>query len=263
MERGESGQCAHSHHERCEGGACKCQCHTDPEAFEKRRSGQREAGQKAWATRQAASQETPPARTPKETTPKRPDVKSGAKAAIPAAAAKQIKSEFGVLLWGADQAAAMLAPQQWTTPEDRLTDDERTLLVNASYNELEARCPDLLRLLARAQASATEAVLLYAIAMIAAPRLARHKVIPESFASAIIFAPLVAQSVTREQSAAGVGAVPTSQPDRPNGNGQVHPGEPFAQGAPVRVGAPEQAGLGDLFNRSGDSDGPRNGRHPL
>jgi hypothetical protein len=204
--------------------------------------------------------------TPKgkgETAPKRPDLKPGAKAAIPAAAAKQIKSEGALLLWVADNAAAAALPQFWVTPDDRLQEQERTALVNATYNELEARCPQLLRFLAKAQESATEAALVYTIAMIAAPRLARHGVIPNELASAILFAPLIAQSATGQPATAGVGAESTPVADRPNGNGQEHAGQPFVEGAPVQAGAAVEAGRGDLRHAPNDSDGARNGRYPL
>jgi hypothetical protein len=198
-----------------------------------------------------------------ETAPKRPDLKPGAKAAIPAAAAKQIKSEGALLLWVADNAAAAALPQFWVTPDDRLQEQERTALVNASYNELEARCPQLLRFLAKAQESATEAALVYTIAMIAAPRLARHGVIPNELASAILFAPLIAQSATGQPATAGVGAESTPERDRANGNGQEHAGQPFVEGAPVQAGAAVEAGRGDLRHAPNDSDGARNGRYPL
>jgi hypothetical protein len=205
--------------------------------------------------------------TPKgkgETAPKRPDLKPGAKPAIPAAAAKQIKSEGALLLWVADNAAAAALPQFWVTPDDRLQEQERTALVNASYNELEARCPQLLRFLAKAQESATEAALVYTIAMIAAPRLARHGVIPPELASAILFAPLIAQSATTGQPAtAGVGAESAPVADRPDRDGQEHAGQPFVEGAPVQAGAAQQTGRGDLRHAQDDPNGARNGRYPL
>jgi hypothetical protein len=254
--------CAQNKHKQCASGkgasSCACRCHAVAEGQAPESSRHSEAARKAWDTRRAKE-----AGASAETAPKRPELKSGAKSAIPAAAARQIKSEFAVLLWAADQGAAAAAPTLWTTPDDRLQEQERTALVNATYNEIEARFPELLKILAKAQESATEAALIYTVAMIAAPRLARHGVIPESFASAILFAPLIAQSVaSREPGASAVGAEPAPQPDRANGYGQEHAGQPSVEGAPVHAGAAEQTRLGDLLNGSGDPDGARNGRYP-
>jgi hypothetical protein len=261
MARGQSGDCSDSHHDRCTADKCSCECHSNPEAFEAKRANFSEAARKAHATR--GHHVTATAATG-ETAPKRPDLKQGVKAAVPAAAARQIKSEFALLLWAADSGAAAAVPKVWTTPEDRLQEPERTALVNATYNEIEARFPNLLKLLAKAQESATEAALIYTIAMIAAPRLARHGVIPNELASAILFAPLIAQSVgSREPAAAAVDSESAPIADRANGNGQIHVGEPFAAGPQVQAGASVQAGFSDLQHGSGDQDSPRNGRHTL
>jgi len=239
-------------------GRCSCSCHTDPQ-WTARHAKQTDAGRRAYVTRREhANSSVGTAETP----PKRPDLKSGAKPAVPAAAARQIKSEFALLLWIGDNGAAAAVPKLWTTPEDRLQEDERTALVNATYNELEARCPQLLKILAKAQESATEAALLYTVAMIAAPRLARHGVIPPELASAILFAPVIAQSVsTREPGAAAVDSVPTPQSDRANGHGQIDVGEPFTAGPQVQAGPPQQTGFSDLQHGQGDSDSARNGRY--
>lgn len=256
--RGMSQDCAHSHHERCSNAECKCDCHSHPERMEARA----DAARRANATRNAAKAET---------APKRPDVKTGAKAAIPAAAAKQIKSEFAFLLWlGDGMVAGAEQVPQWT-PEDRLQPGEIEGLTNAVYNELEARAPFLLRWLSKAQDSAPEAALLYTVAMIALPRLARReavimgvKITPE-FARAVILAPLVAQSAARpgaeQPAAAGVGPVPTSQPYRSDGYGQVDAGGAPAAPASVQVGAPIEAGHGPLRHGSGDPDSARNNGH--
>jgi hypothetical protein len=256
-DEGYSSDCAHGEHKGCHVATCTCKCHQASEQTsqtEPNRSS--EAAKKAWQTRRA--KETPGA----ETAPKRPDLKTGSKPAIPAAAARQIKSEFALLLWVADQGAAAAAPTLWTTPDDRLQEAERNALVSVSYNEIEARFPQLLRILAKAQESATEAALIYTVAMIAAPRLARHGIIPRELASAILFAPLVAQSAPGQSATTAVGAEPAPQPDRANGYGQEHAGQPSVEGAPVHAGAAVQAGLSDLLNRSGDTDGARNGRYP-
>jgi hypothetical protein len=257
-DEGYSSDCAHGEHKGCHVATCTCKCHQASEQTsqtEPNRSS--EAAKKAWQTRRAKE-----AGAPAETAPKRPDLKTGSKPAIPAAAARQIKSEFALLLWVADQGAAAAAPTLWTTPDDRLQEAERNALVSVSYNEIEARFPQLLRILAKAQESATEAALIYTVAMIAAPRLARHGIIPRELASAILFAPLVAQSAPGQSATSAVGAEPTPQPDRSDGYGQEHAGQPSVEGAPVHAGAAVQAGLSDLLNRSGDPDGARNGRYP-
>lgn len=274
LARGESGQCAHSHHDRCSGGNCTCLCHVDPEAFAKRTERLSEAGRKASQTRRARTTpqaaETAPTRAPKETAPKRPDLKPGHKAVIPVAAAKQLKSEFALLIWGADGIVAGARPELWKTPEDRLTEGEISGLTNAVYNELEARAPGLLKILAKAQESAPEAALLYTVAMIAIPRLARReatvlgvKITPE-FARAVVLAPLVfAQQAAQQSAAPGMESVAASQPDRSNGYGQVDAGGAPVEGPPVQVGAAQQTGFSDL--RHGPDDQNRawaNGHAP-
>jgi len=255
-DEGYSSDCAHGEHKGCHLEACTCKCHQrEANGEQAEPSVASAAAKRAWETRRGKTSTA-------ETPPKRPDLKTGSKAAIPAAAARQIKSEFALLLWVADNGAAAAAPTLWTTPDDRLAEQERTALVNATYNELEARCPQLLRILAKAQESATEAALIYTVAMIAAPRLARHGVIPAELASAILFAPLIAQSAGREPGATAVGAEPTPQPDRANGYGQEHAGQPLIEGSAIHAGAAEQTGLGDLLNGSGDPHSPRNGRYP-
>jgi hypothetical protein len=247
--KGQSQDCAHSHHDRCQGGACTCKCHRDPEWLDRQRASAAKAVEARRAARETGAAETPP---------KRPDLKPGVKAAVPAAAARQIKSEFSLVLWGADNAAAKFAPQYWQTPEDRLADEERTQLVTAIYGELEARFPRALQVLARVGESAPEAMLLYTVAMIAAPRLARHGVIPNDLASAIVFAPLVLanlQQQTANGAAADVGAEPASQPDRPDGDWQEHTRIPPLEIPPVQAGAAVEAGRGDIRHGPGGANG--------
>jgi hypothetical protein len=231
MNQGWSSDCAHAMHARCALETCKCKCHrSEPE-------------------------------------PKRPELKTGAKAALPAPKMRMVKSQFSLALWGGDQLAAKVAPKYWTTPEDRLQDDERTALVNATYAELEARFPVALEWLAKAAESATEATLLYVIATIAAPRLARHGVISAELATAIVFAPIAFASASA--AAETNGATPTVEPERtpmrggPNGNGQID-----ADGIPtplseVQARAPEQAGPSDIPGVPLDQNRGGNGRHPL
>lgn len=267
--RGRSYLCSHAKHAECAGPPCTCYCHTHPERLET----YQEAGRRAFRNRGtgAASAETPPTRpAARETPPKRPELKPGHKAVIPAAAAKQIKSEFALLVWGADGIVAGARPELWKTPEDRLTEGEISGLTNAVYNELEARAPGLLRVLAKAQESAPEAALIYTVAMIAIPRLARReavvmgvKITPE-FARAVVFAPLVfAQQAAQQQQSAGVEPVTTPVGDRPNGNGQIDVGGAPAEGAPVQASAPQQTGFGDVRHGQGDPHGAwANGHAP-
>lgn len=269
--RGQSHSCARSHHDRCPGGTCTCQCHADPEAFARRRERDQDAAARAWETRRAGgaaqTSRTSSAGAAGETAPKRPDIKSGVKAAIPAAAARQIKSEFAFGIWALDQGAASWRPQLWQTPEDRLRQDEITSLVTVTYNEIEARAPWLLKLLAKVGESAPEAALIYTVAIIALPRLARHgaeiagvKITPE-LANAVAFAPLVASQLAQQPGAAGVGAESTPVADRPNGHGQIDPGSSPFTAAAVRAGAEVQAGYGPISDGSGDPNGARNGRY--
>jgi hypothetical protein len=266
---GISGNCRRKDHHHCVSGQCQCQCHSDPtiEHYSKR-SPASEAAKRAWQTRRGPGR--PPTRAPAEIEPKRPDLRSGAKPPVTAAAARQIKSEFAFGLWLADQGAARASdnglPHKgwWLTPDDRLQEDERTSLVNATYNELAARCPQVLVWLAKASESATEAALLYAIALVAAPRLARHGVIPNELASAIVFAPILfANAHAEQEQAADVGAGPTLEPDRANGYGEIDIG-----GVPVGVpqvqgGAQVETGQSDVPNGPNNPHRGGNGQHPL
>jgi hypothetical protein len=249
--------CAKNDHGVCRGadGQCVCTCHTaDAQA-------QLTPGQKAARTRRANGGRSATG----ETAPKRPELKSGAKAVIPAAAAKQLKSEFALLIWGADGIVAGARPELWKTPEDRLTEGEINGLTVATYNEMEARCPALLKILAKAQESAPEAALLYTVAMIAIPRLARReavvlgvKITPE-FARAVVFAPLVfAQQAAQQSAASGVESVATSVGYRPDGDRQEHAGGVPVEGAPVQAGAAEQAGQRDVRHGQGYPNGAWN-----
>jgi hypothetical protein len=270
LAKGQSLDCARSHHPRCTNPAeCTCDCHHNPQRLEARQDAARRAHITRGHSTSSPTSEAPPTRAPKETAPKRPDVKSGHKPVIPAAAAKQLKSEFALLVWGADGIVAGARPELWKTPEDRLTEGEISALTGAIYNELEARAPGLLKILAKAQESAPEAALIYTLAMIAIPRLARReatvlgvKVTPE-FARAVVLAPLVFAQQAAAQSSAGVESVPTSQPDRPNGYGQIDPRGAPVEGPPVQVGATQQAGFSDIRHGPGDTNGAwANGHAP-
>lgn len=280
---GLSRRCAVEKHGECSGGGgkCKCQCHTTPEAIaaaelraaEHDTEAASAAARKAWDTRRAREGGASPDRgetAPKRDGAKRPEIKP-AKPVLPAAVARQLKSEFALLVWGADNIAAGMRPDVWRTPSDRLAEQEITGIVNASYAELEARAPRLLKILAEAQKGAPEAMLLYTLAMIAIPRLANHeavvlgvKITPE-FARAVLYAPLIAQSVANQQqpgaSAAGVGAEPTLEPDRANGHGQIDVGGVPAAGPQVQNRAPEQAGFGDVRHGTNDQNSSSNGRY--
>jgi hypothetical protein len=239
-----SWQCKGRHHDECQLADCACKCHVT--------AGEQTPAQKAWETRRA-----------KEVEPKRPEVKPGGKPPISAAQQRQIKSEFALVLWAADQGAARAFPTYWLTPDDRLEEGERNLLVNAVYAELEAVFPQALKWLAKASESAVHAQLLYAIAIVAAPRLARHKVIPQELASAIVFAPILyaaqqqpAGGAERNAgAAAGVEPERTPEPHWPDRNGQIDAGGFPAPQSPFQGGFQEQAGPGDLRHRTDDPNG--------
>lgn len=272
MERGNSEACASSHHDRCTAPACTCRCHTDPEGF-KRGQDRTRAARQAWETRRARG--TDHTRKPKpadtgETAPNRPELEAGHKPALAAAAAKQIKSEAALLLWLADQGAAQFAPKLWTTPEDRLQDDERTLLVNNTYAYLESTAwgRRLLKLLNKASESAPLAALIYSVAMVAAPRLAHHKVIPVELASAIVFAPLLFQQSTSADgsdtsTSPGMESERTPEPDRADWHREVDAGGiPFTV-PPVQSGPPVETGHGPLRHPTNGENGAVPRGHPL
>lgn len=270
LERGQAPLCARGQHERCEGGACTCRCHTDPNWAEQHAQAQARARRAAETMR---SRGQPIGRRPAretaaaETAPKRPDLKPGVKAAVPAAAARQIKSEFSLVLWGGDQAAARALPKYWTTPEDRLTDDERTQLVTAIYAWLEARFPRVLVLLSKVGESAPEALLLYTVAVVAAPRLARHGLIPAELASAIVFAPIILANLQQqpetEPGAAGVGAESAPVGDRANGDWQEHVSVPPLEIPPVQAGAAVETGFSGVRHGSSSQNGSLDHGLPL
>lgn len=273
MERGNSEACASSHHDRCAVPACTCRCHTDPAGLERTKANSSAAARRAWETRRARG--TTHTRKPVtadtgETPPNRPELKaSGHKPALATAAAKQLKSEFALLLYFGDQGAARFVPKYWTTPEDRLTDDERTLLVNNTYTYLESTQwgRRLLQMLSKVSESAPLAQLVYTLALVAAPRLAHHKVIPAELASAIVFAPLLfAQSGTDDANggaSASVEPIGASEPDRPDWHRQVDvSGVPITV-PPVQGGPAVEAGYGPLRHAADGQNGQVDRGHPL
>ena len=271
LERGESQDCAHSHHERCKAPGCACQCHVDPAAFAERQVRDKANARKAWETRRGGGEHARPgAADTAETAPNRPELKPGHKAALTAAATKQLKSEFALLLWASDEGAARLAPRYWTTPEDRLTEDERTLLVNNTYAYLESTelGRRLLKLLAKVSESAPLATLVYTLAMVAAPRLAHHGVIPPELASAIIFAPILfAQQQPADTpdtgASAGVGAESTPLSDRPDWHREIDTGGIPITVPPVQGGIPDQTGHGPLRHTENSQNGAGPRGYPL
>lgn len=265
LDRGASQECAHSHHDRCAAPACRCACHSDPE-FAVKQARQADAGRKAWESRRGGGQH---ATATSEIAPNRPELEVGHKPALPAAAAKQIKSEAALLLWLADQGAAQFAPKLWTTPEDRLQDEERTLLVNNTYSYFESTVwgRRLLKFLNKASESAPLASLVYSVAMVAAPRLAHHKVIPVELASAIVFAPILfAQSTAGGADASTSASVEperTPEPDRPDWHREVDvSGVPITV-PPVQSGPPVQTGHGPLQHPTNGQNGEVPRGHPL
>src|SRR5215831_20080585 len=173
---GISGNCRKRDHSHCVTKVCECQCHSDPSIEHHAKGSASDAARRAWQTRKQEPRQ--------EQAPKRPELRTGKKP-VSATAQRSIKSLFAVGLWGADAGAAAAFPKQWITPDDRLTQDERTTLVNAIYLELEAHFPQLLVWLAVVAESAPTANLGLVVAVIMAPRLARHNVISEGLASAI------------------------------------------------------------------------------
>jgi hypothetical protein len=250
VSEGMSSPCANFKHKDCQQNEdCQCKCH-NPAA-------EKSPAERAWDTRRGNG-------TAAETAPKRPPLRPGVKAPVTAAAQRQIKSLFSITLWGADAGAANAAPKYWTTPEDRLTDDERTALVNATYLELETHFPQLLVWMARVAESAPTANLALVVAVIAAPRLAHHNVIPESLANAIVFAPvLIAQQTAATPPESGPGQPPTADvesngafiPDRPDWDGEKYVSSAPTTPAPVQGNPPQQAGHGEIRHGANDQNG--------
>jgi hypothetical protein len=259
---GLSGNCRKRDHSHCVTKVCECPCHADPSIpHHAKGSPASEAAKRAWTTRRGSHAQ--------EQAPKRPELKTGKKPPVNATAQRAIKSLFALGLWGADAGAAIAVPKAWITPDDRLTQDERTTLVNAIYLELEAHAPQVLVWLAVVVESAPTANLGLVVAVIMAPRLARHGVISESLANAITFAPLIlaqqaATAVTAsEQQAANVESVGTPEPDRADRNGEIDFGSASVAIPPLQVGAAEQARHGEVRHGPNDSNGTRDRQQPL
>lgn len=223
LAQGYSSNCARAMHTECSGDTCICKCH----------------------------------RSERQTAPKRPEV-GVPRPVLSAVKTRQVKSIFALGIWGADQVAARSAPQYWNTPEDRLTGDEQAALVGATYTEIEARFPKLLEWFAKASESATEAALVWTVAMIALPRLARHGVISNELATAILFAPFAVANATAP---AGVESHGTPQPDRSNRNGQIDASGVPAPISEIRGSAAEQARQGDVPDAENHPDRGGNGRY--
>ncbi|HLY67808.1 MAG TPA: hypothetical protein VKU60_19880 [Chloroflexota bacterium] len=152
--------------------------------------------------------------------------------------AKRIKAALGGILLGADKSAAKLFPRYWTE-EDRLSMEETVCAVEGIYSELEQH-PSWLDYCMKALDAQGHGELLAAAVVIAAPRLARHGVIPRELGP--IFSGFA-------HSMASGGAPDAGRPD---GDGQEHAGGSAAP-EPEVPGSPEvQAGQGEV---PGPADG--------
>jgi len=258
---GLSGNCRKRDHSHCVTKICECPCHSDP-SIEHHAKGSpaSEAAKRAWQTRRHEPRQ--------EQAPKRPELRTGKKP-VSATAQRSIKSLFAVGLWGADAGAAAAVPKHWLTPDDRLSQDERTMLVNAIYLELESHFPQLLVWLAIVAESAPTANLGLVVAVIMAPRLARHHVISEDLASAITFAPLfiaqqaAATAAAEQQQSASVESVGAPEPDRADRNGEIDFGSASVAIPPLQVGTQEQAGHGQVRHGPNDQNGQGHRQQPL
>lgn len=165
----------------------------------------------------------PPASAARERTPSR-------RGKLGSDEQKRAKQMLGIILAGLDNGAHAMLPKVWTA-EDKLKADEAVMLVGASYDELEALAPDVLRWLAEAAASSVHISFAWAIAMVAVPRLERRGIVPEGTTTLITLAPFYM--------AAG-GAPVRSGPDR---NGQEHPPRVVAAAVDVPDGTPDEVGF--------------------
>jgi hypothetical protein len=159
---------------------------------------------------------------------------------VTAAQQRNVKSMLVVAIAGADALAARVAPLYWTA-EDRLQQDETALLVKAIYAELEA-WPKALMWIASAAEHGVHVQLAYALVMVALPRLMRRNLVPADVATLLFLAASQPQPpVQPGPDAVPVAAGPAPEPDRHDGNGQVHSGFVPGRDATVHSGFQEQA----------------------
>ena len=158
----------------------------------------------------------------RERTPRR-------KGRLDAAGAKQAKETLTFAVAGVDSVAHFLAPGMWEV-QDQLNPGERTMLVDATYAELEQTYPQALVWLAQAFKASVHVQLAYVMACIAIPRLERRGIVPAGSSVLILMAPL------------GMGAGPAYGSERGDRNGQVHPDRTPAAAVVVPDRHPDEGG---------------------
>ena len=198
--------------------------------------------------------ETPPRRRGRQPgTRNKPKLIPGS-AKLSATQQKQVQTGLTFAVMGMDFGAAAILPKFWETPADRLQQDEVALLVSALYSELES-FPRALLWLASVAEAGVHFQLAYVVAMIAAPRLARHGVISAELAGLIALAPL-AVSVP----VAG-GGTPDSV--RTNGTGEVASVVSFTGAETLQNSVPFQGGPGEVGNAENNPRGGRSQRRAV
>lgn len=157
---------------------------------------------------------------------------------LPAQDAKRVKIILTGGIKGGSEAAYLLSENSglgfWLS-DDRFQPEETVMLVEGVYSVLET-FPTFLLWLAETSAQGVWLQLGVILAMVAAPRLARHGIIPPEIAAIISFAPFFMASGGAPNDSGG------------NGNGQVHPTSVSNETATIPGGIPFQTG------RSGMAD---------
>lgn len=204
----------------------------------------RKRGRPAGKRKAAAGASPSPKPAAAERSPKRPPK------GVTRAEADQVKGALALALIGMDAAAAAVLPALWTA-EDRLAEHETAKLVSAVYGEL-AAYPSLIHALANVAGQGTHVRLLLALASVAVPRLARRGLVPAHVVMAVALMdmnmPPPAEPADEPAPAPTVGleSGPAFDLSWSNGDGKEHASGAPVERAPVRDGAPVQAGQSDL-----------------
>ena len=161
--------------------------------------------------------------------PERTPTRRGRPGAAEIKRAKQALSATVALL---DGGAHFVVPKIWTD-DDRLQVDEVQSLVDATSAELEIVAPDVLRWLAQISESSVHIAFMFAIALVALPRLERRGIVPPG--TSLLFAMAPVSMATGGPPVSGGG----------DGNGQVHADSVAASAVVVPNRYPDEIGQAD------------------
>jgi hypothetical protein len=151
----------------------------------------------------------------------------------------QIKQSLVLLLEGSQSVAIAISPD---LAEDKLSPAEVTLLADALADEVN-QSERLKKLVAQIQTTSAHGKLIFVLILIAAPRLARHGVIP---------AASIPEDFSEIAVALAAGATPSA--DRGNGVGQVDLGQESPRDETVPLRSEDEAGRDFLSSTNGHTE---------